>query len=81
MSTASKVPNPDQERRLHQQAFALHDRGPRATAEFIIEIVREIGLPEWTLARLDEFNGLPAKLYAEVGADRLPPTPLSEVKS
>lgn len=81
MSTTSKILKPDQTQRLQRAGGALHDRGRRATAELIVEIAAEIGQPEWLLARLDEFNGLPAELYAEIGADRLPPTPVSEVTS
>ena len=66
--------------RLMAAGAALHRCGPRCAAELLVEVAEREGGVDWLLGRLDVYLRLPPDLYAAVGADRLPPAPLSEVR-
>jgi hypothetical protein len=67
--------------RLRAAAVGLHRLGERATAEFVVEVAREylIGTP--LLAKLDRYlSRLSPELLAALGADRLPPAPIHQIR-
>ena len=61
--------------RFQRGAEHLHRLGPRATAEFLAEIVRAHGIERDVAARLDAWrDALTPELVRAAGADRFPPS-------
>ena len=66
--------------RFEQMVKHLHHLGPRAIAEFLIEIATVTGEPDVIAARLEEYSRLDPDLVRAVGADTFPPMPLTVIR-
>ena len=58
----------------------LHARGPRAVAEVFAEVGAERSIMSIIDQTLDRHLAVPDQTLEAVGGDRLPPTPLHEVR-
>ena len=66
--------------RFERQVEHLHRLGPRAVAEFLIEIARGTGQSSFIMDRLQAYARLDPEILRAVGGDRFPPMPLGLVR-
>jgi hypothetical protein len=59
--------------RIERGARHLHSLGPRAVAEFLIEIGRQHACMDGVLAQLRDYGQLSPSMIRTAGADRFPP--------
>lgn len=64
--------------RLQRGAAQLHALGPRAVAELLAELARDIGAP-FILDRLAAYGRLTPGMMAAAGANHAPPRPMRAV--
>jgi hypothetical protein len=65
--------------RLQRGAAHLHDLGPRATFEFLLELAGQIGGLPATMGLLVEYQRLSLPQVRAAGGNRFPPRPLRAV--
>lgn len=73
-------PSPTDSLRLQRGAQHVHDLGPRAVAELLVQVVHEGRDLVGTLALLDEWRaGLSVEMMVAVRGERFPPRILLQV--
>jgi hypothetical protein len=66
--------------RFHHQVEKLHELGPRATGELLLEIAECLGCRTLVDQRLEAISALDPEVVRELGGDTFPRPPIYEVK-